>query len=179
MRAGTRVHVAVMMGLMAVVLAVACGMPEAQPGDGELGAAQAYAKRKPGDPGIPPAAVYALKVTDAEVAGQVPVGGTSFTISRTIDLFVAVDYQNVCGAHQQLVQFFSPDGSYYQGFNRNICIGPACTADRPETIGAVSQYWVTLPVAGLAISQYNLTGAWRVDLYIDGVKKTSTGFLFL
>lgn len=160
-----------------MVLAGACGMPEdEQPGDA-LGVAHDYAKAKPVTT-TPPAAVYALKTTDVKVAGQVPVNKTALPIATTIDLYIAVDYQNVTGSHTQLVQVFSPDGSFYQGFNKNICIGSGCTANFPEVIGTTAQYWETLPVAGSYISQYNLTGSWRVDLYVDGVKKASTGILF-
>lgn len=166
-----------------MVLAVGCGMPDEEQDEfgtnnNELGVKQMYAKAKPiGKIQVLPAPIYSLKTTDVKVAGQIPVNETSLLIATTIDLHVAIDYQYVTGAHTQLVQFFSPDGSFYQGFNRDICIGSGCTANLPEVIGTVAQYWESLPVAGSYISQYNLTGNWRVDLYVDGVKKASTGVL--
>ena len=173
-KTNSRMMAAAVVGMMA--LAGACGTPDDD--TDELGAAQDYAKAKGGStPTPPPAPVYALKTTDAKVAGVVPAGKTTVRIATTVDLFVAVDYQNVTGAHTQLVQLFSPDGSYYQGFSRSVCIGPACTTDLPEVVGTVAQYWVTVPVAGSYISQYSLTGTWRVDLYVDGTKTATANIV--
>jgi hypothetical protein len=41
----------------------------------------------------------------------------------------------------------------------------------------VSQYWESLPVAGTYITQYSLSGSWRVDLTVAGVKKQSGTFM--
>ena len=116
---------------------------------------------------------YELKTTDAKVAGQVPVSKAALPLASTLDLYVAVDYQNVTGTHTQAVQVYSPDGSFYQGFNQSVCIDGGCITNLPESVGTVAQYWVSLPVAGSYISQYNITGAWRVDLYVDGAKTAS------
>ena len=157
-----------MMAAAVVLLAMACGMPfdeqrcvdlDTEPPFG-LVEAHAYMKIKPKPHPIKPPA-------------QVPVDKTSYIIATTGNLYIAVDYVYVSGAHSQSVQVFAPDGSFYQGFDRAICIGTGCTGVKPETIGAVSQYWETLPVEGYPISQYNLTGTWRVDLWLDGVKTAS------
>ncbi|MBI5528675.1 MAG: hypothetical protein HY897_20280 [Deltaproteobacteria bacterium] len=163
---------------VAMLLAAACGMPEDK-GDwadnSALDQTAEYGKAKPGATVSP---TYVLKYTDVKVSGQVPVSKSSFPIASTVDVHVAVDYTNLSGLHAQSVRVFAPDGSFYQGFDKSICVGSGCTSGAaPEVIGSVAQYWETLPVAGTYITQYNLSGSWRVDLYVDGVKKQSGTFL--
>ncbi|MBI5527751.1 MAG: hypothetical protein HY897_15580 [Deltaproteobacteria bacterium] len=163
---------------VAMLVAAACGMPDDEgdeAGLGDLGEAAEYGKAKPGTTVSP---TYALKYTDVKVSGQVPVSKSSFPIASTVDVYIAVDYTNLTGSHAQSVRVFAPDGSLYQKFDKSICIGSSCTSGAaPETIGSVSQYWESLPVAGTYITQYSLSGSWRVDLYVDGVKKQSGTFL--
>ena len=164
---------------VAILLAAACGMPDddgAEPGTeaGDVGVSAEYGRARPGAT-VPP--TYTLLFNDTKVSGQVPANETSFPIASTVDVFIAVDYTNLTGAHTQSVRIFAPDGSFYQKFDRQLCLSGKCTGVKPEVIGSVSQYWETLPVAGTYITQYSLSGSWRVDLYVDGVKNASATFM--
>jgi hypothetical protein len=162
---------------VAMLLAAACGMPEDEgdeAGFDGLGEAAEYGKARPGATVSP---TYALVFSDVKVLGQVPANKASFPIASTVDVHIAVDYTNLSGAHSQSVRVFAPDGSFYQKYDRQLCLSGKCTGDKPEVIGSVSQYWESLPVAGTYITQYSLSGSWRVDLYVDGVKKQSGTFM--
>ena len=112
----------------------------------------------------------------------------AFPIADLRDLFVFVVWPGVTGQHVQTVEFLLPGGSIYSSRKTRFSIGgasplparaaPHLVADankvHPEGITTLlmksrgdSSVLTVLPVGGTYITQRNLSGTWRVRVFLD------------
>src|SRR5258707_13555194 len=94
---------------------------------------------------------------------------TTFSLATLRDLYIFVQWTNVpFGTHTQEVKFFLPDaraGTLYQSFNNPF----RGRHGQEQTVTLVDD----VPIAGTFIEHRSLTGAWRVDVFLDGFFYTS------
>jgi len=94
---------------------------------------------------------------------------TTFSLATLRDLYIFVQWTNVpFGTHTQEVKFVLPEshsGTLYQSF-----LNPF---GAPHGRNKVVMHIDDVPIAGTFIENRSLTGAWRVDVYLDGVFYTS------
>ena len=113
---------------------------------------------------------YALKTTDAHVAGVTPTWKASFPIATTIDLFVASEVTGTLKGHHTLSVFlFTPGGSAYQRFDVPFAtdVAAAGNEQQAEKTATGWRVWVNVPVAATMIQTSNLAGSWTSELWVD------------
>jgi hypothetical protein len=73
-----------------------------------------------------------------------------------------------------------PGGSAYQRFDVNFAtdVTAGAAEQQTEKTSTGCRVWVSMPVAGTTIQQYNLTGPWSASFYLDGsgAANASAGF---
>ena len=115
-----------------------------------------------------PAVTYALNTTDAY--GTAPTFSSSFVINQTYDLFFAVDVNGALAGHHSASVFVNlPGGSAYQRLDVAFATDVAAGAGEQQAEKTATGYrvWVSMPVAGTVIEQYQLTGPWTASAFID------------
>jgi hypothetical protein len=102
-----------------------------------------------------------VKFCDTDVATCTPA--SAFSLSTLRDLFIVVQWTNLpTGTHTQEVKFYLPEartGTLYQSFN-NPFFAPH---GHKKLVTLVDD----VPVAGTFIENRELTGMWKVDIYLD------------
>lgn len=122
---------------------------------------------RPAPPRKPTATLFFCETRDVQCRTSI----TEFGIDDVRDLFIFAAYRNLSGEHVQRLRLVMPDGNTYQVTETKFTTedsasGPGMqVAVRSREDFAVS---VALPVAGTHITQRSLTGAWSVELYLDG-----------
>lgn len=115
-------------------------------------------------------ASYALKTTDAYVAGAAPGWKSSFPIYSTYDVYFATEIPGPMAGHHTLTVFvMMPGGSAYQRFDVPFATDLVANPGEQQA-EATSTGWrvvVSMPVAGTMIQQANLAGAWSAEVWID------------
>src|SRR6267154_2229325 len=109
----------------------------------------------------------------------------TFPIADLRDLFVFVVWPGVSGQHVQTVAFLLPGGSMYSSRKTRFSIGGPSPARAPAFNNEVSPapaaphlvadankvhpegITTLLPVGGTYITQRNLSGTWRVRVFLD------------
>lgn len=133
-------------------------------------------------------AIYDTPLTDPPQAAQ-----TQFSIARTRDLHICATWSALEGEHFEIRQFYAPSGElYYQKlipfstdidqpypFTHPVSI-PHATLIQPALPNARGELVVCdqLAVAGAWIGDHQLTGAWRLDISLDGAKSAALSHSF-
>ena len=92
--------------------------------------------------------------------------GTDFSIPTVRDLYVWVGWMNVKpGYHLQTLKIYLPDQNLYQAFETPFEV--------VDSVSGSATLVKSLPVAGSAIEQRTLAGAWRAEVFLDGTAKAS------
>jgi len=113
-----------------------------------------------------PSPFPAAVISFCGVSGSGCTSGGAFRLATLRDLQITVQWQNlVAGTHTQTLDVLLPNGTLYQTFQHSFEIAEGA----PGSI-TVSD---TLPVAGSFITQRSLTGAWQVEVALDGQVFTS------
>lgn len=113
---------------------------------------------------------YGLATTDRHDAGVSPTWSTSFGVRTTAAVYVATVVSGTLkGHHTQSVFVVAPNGSSYQRFDvrfaTDVTAGPGEQQAEQTSTGWL--VWVSLPVAGTLIEQYNLVGTWNAQTFVD------------
>ena len=114
---------------------------------------------------IPKVTIASLTFTDRMIEGQLPVAKSSFPIGTTSDLYIGIGFLGMGATTKHTIYIFAPDGSFYQRIEVPVSEEAARHGGaRTDQNGPLTVVWTSLPIAGSYITQYNLTGRWRVDL---------------
>lgn len=95
------------------------------------------------------------------------VCGDSFSVVTTRDVIITTSWRGLtAGPHKEMLALYLPNGQVYQKFQSNMeaATGPDSRHKLHRSFAKVTH---VLPVAGSAIQQRNLTGAWSVEVYLD------------
>ena len=138
-----------------------------------------------GDPALfslPPPLTATVTFSSELVIEGVPMPESSFSIGSLRELHIYTRWENLDGDHEELRKIYSPDGNlYYQkllGFSttslsqkpffshkalpRALMVqSTGITADGEAVV------WNYLPIGGSWISEHQMTGTWRVEIFLD------------
>jgi hypothetical protein len=125
-----------------------------------------------GPPAPPSAPAATVKLCDDETQNPNCTAKDTFSLAQIRDLFIWVNWQNVpTGTHSQEIDIYMAQGnSLYVSYWNNFLI-----SDTPQGSATVMR---SMPVAGTAITQRQLTGSWEVQVLLDGKLITSKTFQF-
>jgi hypothetical protein len=115
-----------------------------------------------------PAAAFAL-ATSASTSS--PSFTNHFFIANTADVYIALDIgAQVTGGHHTATVFVNMPGGYaYQAFDVAFATDAAAVGNELQAEPTATGYriWITLPVAGTWIEQFQLGGEWSAEAYVD------------
>jgi hypothetical protein len=111
----------------------------------------------PSDPPVPAAKVFFCNNSNPHCTPE-----TSFSIGSLRDLYIFVRWTNVpAGTHAQKLDILLPgDGGLFQTYTASFAIN-----QHPS--GSITTKRA-FPVAGTWITQRAITGAWQVQVFLDG-----------
>ncbi len=130
----------------------ACGIPGAEPDD-EADAVSSVDDLKAA------AAPAAWKVRLSKTQTK-PSFETSFAIATTPDVYGVLDIPSATatkGQHHAAFEFISPDGVVFQRTEVPFKMGKAKSR----------RLFNAMPIAGTWIQQFQMTGAWKVRVFLD------------
>jgi len=110
--------------------------------------------------------------------------GWEFSARTLRDLLIEVEYRDLPpGSHTQRLKLFLPDGALYQQFTTEIATaGPAARGQGRRPQGP-SREWervtTRLPVGGTWITEHALYGRWRLEVYLDQDRQSTTHGTFV
>ncbi|GEM_PF-2802793 len=150
---------------VACLTLIACGSPLAPASEAPTASSQAELKgpQKPKRPRA--SAQWAAQVSDTATN---PTFASSFAILETYDLFFAFDVPaSLPGYHSAAFEVVSPDGSVYQ------------RTEVAFSTGASTRVWSSMPVVGTWIQQFQMSGEWKVIVFLDAeqVSRASKTFV--
>jgi hypothetical protein len=128
------------------------------------------------------AAPVAPFVLAASASIEAPSFSDSFVIAETTDLHLALDVSaSAVGGHNVATVFVDmPGGSAYQRFDvafaTNVVADPGELQAEPTATGY--RIWITLPVAGTWIEQYQLSGTWTAEAYVNNSTSANASLAF-
>ena len=166
------------LGFVALIAACAlslCCTAAAQSNAAHPGKGAAAKAAQPGPP--PMASIFFCGTNDVQCRTKI----NEFGLDELRDLFIFAAWKHVSGEHTQQIRLLLPDGNLYQTFETkfttdgNAKKAGVKNAVRSREESAVS---VALPIAGTHITQRSLSGAWTVELYLDGALITKTTLTF-
>lgn len=117
-------------------------------------------------------AIFFCTVSDVQCRSD----ENQFYLNEVRDLFVFVAWGKVSGEHTARIRLLLPDGNLYQQTETRFTTQPQPAAASGEQgkvqVARVSRGEPTtvleLPVAGTHITQRSLSGAWTVEVELDG-----------
>ena len=121
----------------------------------------------------PQAAIFFCTVSDVQCRND----DNRFYLNEVRDLFVFVAWGKVSGEHTARIRLLLPDGNLYQQTETRFTTQPQSAAAAAASQGKVQVARISrgepttmleLPVAGTHITQRSLTGAWTVEVELDG-----------
>jgi len=134
-------------------------------------------KIRPAEP-VPAPVVCEIKTTDIK---ENPVWKTSFVVSTTRTVYMAVDFASSRG-HRQLTVFVNMPGNMpYQRFDVSFAVGVTPASGEQVAVQVskgVYRVWVSMPVAGTMIERYNLRGVWDASAHLDGAASPNSSIAF-
>ncbi len=157
---------------IACLLAASCGGTESEALDADsIASAEQEVRASP--------AGYELSV--AATMARRGRFGESFAIEELDSLHFALDVPDVPGRHvAQLVVYSDGDLPYISYEVAYAVRVPARDGERQARRGDRDErrVWVSMPVAGTWIQQFQLTGNWRAEAFVDGgeIGPISTSF---
>ena len=102
----------------------------------------------------------------------------AFVLEDTDDVHLSLDVMRPPpGTHVAGFEVYAPSGSLYQRFDVPYGAGVAPSDALVKVRGGV-QVWATLPVAGTWIQQFQMTGVWRVEVWLDQDTSPTDTFAF-
>jgi hypothetical protein len=117
-------------------------------------------------PPPPPVTSYTLRTTDAQSSD--PDWKTSYAANDTYDVWFALDVSGpVAGSHTYSLFVFMPNGFAYEAFEVTYsATGCSITCSVDQTADGI-RVWISMPVAGTMIQQFQLYGVWTAEAWID------------
>jgi hypothetical protein len=109
-----------------------------------------------------------VTVQTASTLGTKPKYQSTFNIAATYAVYLDVSASAGAGNHQVIIDIFDPHGNAWQSDTltfTGLKKGASLVTD-------------TVPVAGTWIQQYNLTGAWTAQVFLDGASAPSATVTF-
>ncbi len=94
-----------------------------------------------------------------------------FQINSVINLYIAAKFSNYSGSHNIGIRIYLPDGNLYISkntdvdFNANLNYSSNGIIIENKDNGLIAEY--ILPVAGVDLSIFNLSGKYRVEFLLD------------
>jgi hypothetical protein len=162
---------------VALMFAVGCGQPMLEDDVEALKAGGATTTKKGGSTPAPAAPSYQLLQTDMYAAGTTPTWRTAFPMSTLSVSFATEITGTLTGRHVVTVFVFAPGGQAYARYDIAFATDVVAYASEQQAERTATGYrvWVTMPVAGTMITQYDLRGAWTASAYVDSASTATAG----
>ena len=142
----------------------------------------------------PPPPLTATVTFSSELVSEgVPEPESSFSIGSLRELHVYTRWENLDGDHEELRKFYSPDGNLY--YQKLLGFSTSTFAPKPffrykalpqavtvQSTGMTAEgdavVWDYLPVGGSWISEHQMTGTWRLEIFLDNSPTPQTRAFF-
>ena len=144
---------------------------------------------------LPPPLTATVTFSSELVSKGVPEPEAIFSIGSLRELHIYTRWENLDGDHEELRKIYSPDDNlYYQkllGFSTSGSSHkpflsqkalPRALVVRSSSMSGDGEVvvWDYLPIGGTWISEHQMTGTWRVEIFLDGSPSPQTrGFFTL